>query len=887
MAELQGKYLVITGKSVDEDNNIIDPTELVIAVWTADIADTDLSIDRSGIIPADRNRFYLTPTGDTITFISDEIGKGDQREYVFHVEGKGAHGGTPVSRTVTLKAGESVTLKKLPHDSYLVTEEPGFSIGEGQGTLEPRPVEVHIGPFSELTITKHKTFDVSSDNALKLVVRTADENASLVAEAIFQKVENRTPELPDGAAITPDADSDGLATPNEAQGAKADNSDNQENPDNPIELFAELEEGADPVGEAAPQEVTVTGLTAGSLYRVVDYEHGGFTVSFVNQLPVEVTARSGGNGMPTTVFTNTYDKKFGSLLVSKTVKGAKEGDPEEFIFTLWMQSPDGTDFDGEYLYTGGSLIEGVEPAADGMIKFENGSGIVTLRHGQTIRIDGLLAGTHYAVAETMEKVAGEDAFAVVKINGKKATVIDGVASTSEAFIAEGENAVHFLNQKDSPGGPIGDNDNDVTDLVISKTVVAEDDDDIIIDDDDFIIIEDFFFEDDEIIIEDDDFWGDDDIIIDDGEDEFTFVLTVKDANGKALKDSQLYIGGSSIAGVAPAENGYLFGGSGTFTLKHGQFITVKGVPVGGTYEVKEIVTEDFPTAEINGEWVEEENGMFSSGVNDIASTDNVVAFTNYKTVEIEDPEVPKDPFPKDSLTITKTVKDAKADSTKEFEFTLILKDAFGRDLVGFFDFEGGSIAEGVAPAADDFAFIVGEYTFTLKDGQSLTMKDVPISTVYEVKEKVVSDFPVVKVNGKTIAAVDGTVSSEEDEVGQGGNVVAFTNQTKPTPDDPPKGEDPKGEDPKGEDPKKDDTPDGDDNEKHDQGVKPEKGGDSSFDKQDGQIDGNGKKDTDIPQTGDASHTAVWAMVCTTSLVAFVAMVLLMWRRRKHLNKPSL
>lgn len=867
VAELHGKYMVITGKAVDENDSIISDDVKEIAVWTADIDDTELSIDRNGVIPADKNRFYLTPTGDSVTFISDEIGKGDEREYVFHIDGKGEHG-TPVNRTVTLKAGESISLKKLPHDSYLVTEEPGFSIGEGQGILEPRPVEVHIGPFSELTITKHKTFDSLSENGLKLVLRTADEDATFVAEAVFQPVETDTPEGPDG-----EDDISGIAE-EKFTGAENGLDGTEENP----AVVAETLDKPVALAETTPQEVTVTGLTAGALYRVVDYEHGGFTVSFVNQLPVEVTARSDSNGMPETIFTNTYDKKIGSLLVSKTVNGTKEGLPEEFTFTLTMQSPDGTDFNGEYLCTIGSSADGAATTADGMIKFENGRGTVTLKHGQFIRIDGLLVGTRYTVSETMAKIDGEDAFATVKINGKKVTPVDDMVSTGETLIVEGENEVAFLNQTSGGDGPVGSND-DVTDLVIRKTVVNPDDDDINIDDDDFIIIEDFFFDDDDIIIEDDDFFGDDDIIIEDEEEVFTFVLTVKDAGGRPLKDHQLYIGGSFIDGVEPAESGYLFCGSGTFTLKHGQFVTVKGVPVGGTYEVEEIVTENYPTAEINGEWVEESEGMFSSGVIKIARDDNVVDFTNYMVVEIEDPDVPLVGLPEDELTITKTVKDAKEGDAQEFEFTLTLKDAQGRDLVGFYEFTGGSIADGVEPAADDFAFIVGSYSFILKNGQSLTMKEVPISTVYEVTEKAVADFPVVKVNGTVVAVADGIVSSGEGEVAKGGNVVAFTNQKDASDDD-----DPKDDDVKGDDPEKDDTPNGGGDSENDHGEKSEQGDNSHLDKQDGEVDGKGKKDTDTPKTGDSSQIAAWAMVCGAS---FAAILLLLWWRRKHLNKPSL
>ena len=104
------------------------------------------------------------------------------------------------------------------------------------------------------------------------------------------------------------------------------------------------------------------------------------------------------------VLTNTYDPKLGGLIISKTVKGDGASETQKFTFTLTL-----TGMTGELNCTG---AVNVTFGASEPLTF-------TLAHGQSVAIEGILAGTQYSVVETAHK---DYTSAVVNGSG---TVVEG------------------------------------------------------------------------------------------------------------------------------------------------------------------------------------------------------------------------------------------------------------------------------------------------------------------------------------------------------------------------------------------------------------------------------------------------------------------------------
>ena len=93
------------------------------------------------------------------------------------------------------------------------------------------------------------------------------------------------------------------------------------------------------------------------------------------------------------------------LAISKTVTGAY-GDPNKaFEVTITLEDS-GTPVTGTHSYIG-SAISGVTVPVNGIITFDaTGQGIISLKHGQTITIQGLPQGHTYTVEETDGLVTG-------------------------------------------------------------------------------------------------------------------------------------------------------------------------------------------------------------------------------------------------------------------------------------------------------------------------------------------------------------------------------------------------------------------------------------------------------------------------------------------------
>ncbi len=154
-------------------------------------------------------------------------------------------------------------------------------------------------------------------------------------------------------------------------------------------------------------------------------------------------------------------------------------------------------------------------------------------------------------------------------------------------------------------------------------------------------------------------------------------------------------------------------GKATFPLKHGQSITIQGIPAGVTYEVTEAEAnmDGYETAS------EGETGTILEG-------GATAKFTNTKV-------------PTNTLTVSKTVTGG-GDTTKAWEFTVTLtRDDMPLEEGRTFNYDGGSIAAGVSEPPDGMLTLnsKGQATFPLKHGQSITIKDIPVWVAYQVTEQ--------------------------------------------------------------------------------------------------------------------------------------------------------
>ena len=88
------------------------------------------------------------------------------------------------------------------------------------------------------------------------------------------------------------------------------------------------------------------------------------------------------------------------LTISNTVEGEHGNKKQEFHFTVALKDKDGIPLSGTYSYTG-DAIAGVDKPADGTITLDaNGKAEITLKHGQSILLDGLHIGEQYSIEET-------------------------------------------------------------------------------------------------------------------------------------------------------------------------------------------------------------------------------------------------------------------------------------------------------------------------------------------------------------------------------------------------------------------------------------------------------------------------------------------------------
>ena len=387
------------------------------------------------------------------------------------------------------------------------------------------------------------------------------------------------------------------------------------------------------------ESITISDVPVGTKYKVTEIEANTDDYVTTSDNP-EGTILETGNEVN---FINSKEMKKGNLTISKIVTGADGDQTKDFTFKIELFDENDTELLDSFSYTGSKM---------GTI---TSGGTVTLKHNESITISDVPVGTKYKVTEIE---ANTDDYVTTSTN-------------PEGTILETGNAVNFINHKEIPRG----------DLTISKIVSGP---------------------------------------AGDQTKDFTFKVELFDANNNVLTDSFNYTG---------SKTGTITSGA-VVTLKHGESVTITGLPVGTKYKVTEIEanTDDYVTTSENNE------GVIESGI-------KTTTFENFKD------------FKKSELTINKVVTGADGDQNKYFTFKVELFDKNGSVLTGTFTYTGSKT--GTITSGD---------TITLKHGESITITGLPVGTKYKVTE--------IEAN------TDDYVTTSENAEGailESGNIVNFIN----------------------------------------------------------------------------------------------------------------
>lgn len=284
------------------------------------------------------------------------------------------------------------------------------------------------------------------------------------------------------------------------------------------------------------------------------------------------------NNHDTITVTNTKtpppQPQAGSLTIRKTVDGTEADLNQAFRFHLSFS--DLTSLDGVTVSGAGTAErDTMQP---------NTSYFVTLSNGQEITFSNLPAGTRYEITEE-----DTDYTVTSSLKNAQGIITTGTKTLSGIITASGIDEVQFNNHKGDiqPGN-----------LTISKVVSGN---------------------------------------RSSTQRDFTFTVTLRDANGNLLAGTYPYTG---------SHEGNVENGTATFPLRHGQSITISGLPAGTAYEVSEEAGDYSPTVS-NG------SGTITAG------TTITAAFDNYRNggggggggrrptpdTEIDEPPVPQVYYP--------------------------------------------------------------------------------------------------------------------------------------------------------------------------------------------------------------------------------------------------
>ena len=422
--------------------------------------------------------------------------------------------------------------------------------------------------------------------------------------------------------------------------------------------------------ELKSELIPVTDSAAGSTTAPEDPSHDGWTFTGWERVDTNNGSSTlnddgtvtGINGPGPIIYQAVYEPvppKTGGLTVSKTISGDAADAAQAFTFTVTLSD---TTVSGEF----------------GDMAFKEGIATFTLKGGESVTAEGLPAGASYIVTES-----DNDGYEVTK-TGDTGEIADG--ETATAAFTNTKNSTPPEDPDDPPAEP------KTGSLTISKTVTGTDGD---------------------------------------TEKAFTFTVTF------GAEGSFEYTGSKS---------GTITSG-GTVQLKHGESITISGIPADTSYMVAESDNEGYEVTKTG------DTGTIA------ADTMATASFTNKKDAEVTPPEDPDDPpaEPKTgSLTISKTVTGTAGEKDKLFTFTVTIGASGSYSYTGS---KTGTITSGG--------------TVQLKHGESITISGIPEGTSYAVVESDNSGYEVTKTGDTGTIAADTTAKAD------------FTNKKDAAPVTPP------------------------------------------------------------------------------------------------------
>jgi hypothetical protein len=174
-------------------------------------------------------------------------------------------------------------------------------------------------------------------------------------------------------------------------------------------------------GDPAPAETA---------YR--DFSEWQSLVNGNRQYDIYVIATDKAGNTATTTLTNQFLRGgTTNLEISKTVVGKYGAYHKPFEVTVVLEDDQGMAVNGAYTVSS-SLVD----VADYTLTFVNGAGVVYLKHGETISIQGIPVGYKYTVKETDEAITVGDSVYSVTYNGAPSAtgvtaVLDGSAAQVE------------------------------------------------------------------------------------------------------------------------------------------------------------------------------------------------------------------------------------------------------------------------------------------------------------------------------------------------------------------------------------------------------------------------------------------------------------------------